>query len=282
MSGARTVLPSGYTCAHVAAIVGMSEPQVRGYVRAEVLDPRRGPGGRLVFSFQDVVVLRSAKALAAHLPTQRVLCALRSLKARLPAGRPLAGLKLALHGNDVVARDAGTVWSASTGQLLLDFDVRDLAAMVAPLAAERWREVRGPHGTAGQWYALAVELEASGSPGVRDAYERALSLDPAHADACINLGKIHHAQGRTAFAAELFGRALVRRPDDRVAWFNLAVSLENLDRVEQARRAYERTLAVDPACADAYYRLSRLCEAVGDGVAARRHLRRYQELLPNR
>ena len=72
--------------------------------------------------------------------------------------------------------------------------------------------------------------------------------------------------------------ALDARPDDVIATFDLAVVLEDLGRLDQARRAYERTLELDPRCADAHYNLARLHDRRGDTAAAIRHLRSYRHL----
>ncbi len=47
---------------------------------------------------------------------------LRSLRERLPEQMPLAGLRIAAVGDEVVVRDGGTPWQADSGQLLFDFD----------------------------------------------------------------------------------------------------------------------------------------------------------------
>ena len=58
----------GYSTPEVAKILGLSEAQVRSYVRSGFLEPERLAGGRLQFSFSDLVFLRAAKGLvsAAH------------------------------------------------------------------------------------------------------------------------------------------------------------------------------------------------------------------------
>ena len=62
-----------YTTSDVARLLGLSAGRVRSLARAGVLSPDRGPRGALRFSFQDLVLLRTARALSeARLPARRI------------------------------------------------------------------------------------------------------------------------------------------------------------------------------------------------------------------
>jgi len=77
----------GYTSRDVAKVLGLTVAQVRGFARDGFLTPGRGPRGELLFSFQDLVILRTAKGLvAARIPTRRIRRALRRLRRSSPAG----------------------------------------------------------------------------------------------------------------------------------------------------------------------------------------------------
>ena len=117
-----------YTTRDVARLLGLSEPQVRSHAR-DYLAPDRGPRNTYRFSFQDLVLLRTAKALGeARIAPRRIRRALRRLTSQLPAGRSLSGLRISSEGDRVVARDGEAAWQPESGQLLLDFDVAALAA----------------------------------------------------------------------------------------------------------------------------------------------------------
>ncbi len=80
----------GYGAREVAEMLGLSVGQVRSYVRSGFLSPERGPGRQLRFSFQDLVLLRTAAHLVSErIPPRRVRRALAALREQLPAGRPL-------------------------------------------------------------------------------------------------------------------------------------------------------------------------------------------------
>ena len=81
----------GYTSRDVAKLLGLTVAQVRAFAHDGFLTPGRGPRGELLFSFQDLVILRTAKGLvAARIPTRRIRRALRRLRSELPRGRSLA------------------------------------------------------------------------------------------------------------------------------------------------------------------------------------------------
>src|SRR5688500_16558264 len=102
---------AGYSARDVATMLEIPVAQVRAYAATGVVEPRRGPRGELRFSFQDLVVLRTAKELvAANIPARRVKATLQRLRAQLPNGRPLAEVRIAADGERVVVQDGGMLW----------------------------------------------------------------------------------------------------------------------------------------------------------------------------
>jgi len=271
-----------FSAEQVAGLLGLTLAQIRGYVRAGVIDPERGPRGELRFSFQDLVFLRVVKGLAtARIPPRRVRQAIRRLRQQLPDGRPLSGVRLAAEGGHIVVRSPDGIWSPDSGQFWLDFDGASRPGVAAgatvPLPAREETPVELTADAEG-WYALGCELEESDPARAREAYTRALELDPDHADAHVNLGCLEHEAGRLEEAARHYRTALALRPDDATAVFDLGVALEDLGRLAEAREAYERALANEPECADAHYNLARLHDRLGDPAGAIRHLRAYRRL----
>src|SRR5260370_21930526 len=111
----------GYTSRDVAKLLGLTVAQVRGFARDGFLSPGRRPRGALQFSFQDLVILRTAKALvAARIPTRRIRRALRKLRHELPRGRSLAELRIVAEGDRILVSDGAAVWNPASGQLRLD------------------------------------------------------------------------------------------------------------------------------------------------------------------
>lgn len=265
-----------YGTRDVARMLGLSETQVRSYVRAGLLEVERGPRNAYRFTFQDLVLLRAARGLIeARVPPLRVIRALRRLKAQLPADRNLSELRIRVEGDDVLVSDGAAAWNPESGQLHLDFSVAELAAEVAPLHAS----VRpaAPAVTADDWFERGVEMELISADDAVTAYERALELNPRHADAHVNLGRLLHEARRLA-QAELHYRAALAAGPHATAAYNLGIVLEDRRRPREALTAYLRALDADARMADAHYNLSRLYEQLGDEAAALRHLRAYRSL----
>src|SRR5947208_9781259 len=123
----------GYGAREVAKMLGLSVGQVRAFVRAGFLAPTRGPRGELRFSFQDLVLLRTAKGLvSARIPPRRVRSALRKLKEQLPEGRPLRGVHIRAEGDRIVVGDGQALWRPASGQVLVDFVAQELARQATP------------------------------------------------------------------------------------------------------------------------------------------------------
>lgn len=279
----------GYSTKDAAALLGLSTTQVRSYVRAGFLSPPQGPRGEYSFSFQDLVLLRTAKALlAARVPRRRVRLSLQNLRGQLPDGRALTGVRISAQGHQVVVRDGGELWNPESGQALFDFEVAALAREATT------RELRAFSGKAAaqdsdgepeaaDWFARGEELEAEGSPAAvaaaMAAYRRAVAGEPGLADAHLNLGRLLHEQGKTREAEQCYRQALAARSGDATAAFNLGVALQDLGRLDEAADAYEAALALDRTLADAHYNLAGICEQQGEPEAAFRHLRTYRTLI---
>ncbi|HXI34817.1 MAG TPA: tetratricopeptide repeat protein [Gemmatimonadales bacterium] len=271
----------GYTVADVAQLIKLAPAQVRAFARDGFLSPGRGPRGDFRFSFQDLVVLRAAKDLAAaRIPARRIRRTLKRLRQELPRGRSLAELRITAEGERIVVRDGETAWNPDSGQVVIDFQVRDLATRAAPIARRTARAAQAAEADydADGWYELGLELEAVAPQEARDAYRRALELDPHHADAHVNLGRLLQEEDLTEEAETHYRAALADSPEHATAWFDLGTALEDLRRPGDAVEAYRRAILADRRLADAHFNLARLYEKAGKKAAALRHLGIYQRL----
>jgi tetratricopeptide (TPR) repeat protein len=272
-------------------MLGLSPARLRAYVKAGLLCPQRGEGGQLRFSFQDLLLLRTAEGLVtARLPPRRVRDALRKLRRRLPASQPLSGIHLETDGGRVVVFEGDRSWCADSGQILMSFQPQGqpsdtTAAPIAlrPRAVSEERASPAPPQeleppTADDLYQLACNLEDTAPDMARVAYERTLGLDPERVDAHVNLGRLLHEAGDFTNAEEHYRAALARQPDDVTALYNLGVLLEDRHRADAALPLYERAAVLDPAHADAHFNAARLHDLAGHYEAALRHLREYRNL----
>ncbi len=270
----------GYSTQEVAELLDLPPEVIRDVARG-VLDPDKSPRGRYRFSFQDIIVLRTAKELlTAGVQRGRINRTLISLQQRLPQNRPLTALRIAGDGGQVVIRDQDKVYNPESGQIHFNFSVADLAGDVAPLArqAAENAQANDEQLSSDDWFDLGVDLEAVSPDDAPAAYERALELDPAHSDAHVNLGRLMQESGDYRGAEKHYKSALQAEPDNVLAAFNLGTLLEDLGRINDAIEAYKGAASF----ADAHYNLSRLYELVGDHAEALKHLKTYRNLIdPN-
>jgi tetratricopeptide (TPR) repeat protein len=285
---------SGYSAQDVARMLGLPPGRLRAYVRSGVLCPERGAGGELRFSFQDLLLLRTAEGLVRdRVPPRRVASALRKLRTSLREARPLTGVQLGAEGQHVVAREGAARWQVESGQVLLDFERRraleDCGEDAAPPAHNELAARRpggAPTSETGdvvtpsleELYEVGCDLEETDPGHAEASYRQVLTRAPHHADAHINLGRLLHERGDLEGAETHYRHALSNRTDDPTATFNLGVALEDQERVAEALDAYERAIALNTQNADAHYNAARLYEKGGDYGASLRHLRAYRDL----
>jgi len=272
-----------FTTHEVAKALGLPDSRIRACARAALLAPTRGRGGRLQWTFQDLVLLRTAKELlAARIPARRIRRMIASLRRQLPAGRALSSLTIYADGRRVVAWDGAARWQPDSGQFLINFDAQEVAAV--PTRAPTPSPAAPPPATrtAEDWFNLGCELDTSSPDEARHAYEQALALDPGLADAHVNLGRLLHRGGHAASAETHYRTAIALTPGDAVAHFNLAGLLEETGRAGDAVAAYQRALAADGDFADAHYNLGLLLDAMGRRAPAMTHLRAARRLYGRR
>ena len=265
-----------YTLRRVQAMLGLSRTVIDGLIAEGFVAPTRGRRNEFRFTFQDLMLLRTAHALqASKIPPRRILRSLARLKATLPQELPLTGLRITAIGADVAVRDRDGHWQADTGQLLMDFDV---APAGGGQVAFMERDAAPAADAAASWFARGAALEISDAAGAEAAYRQALALEPDHAAAYLNLGAMWSEGGRYADVVALSDVALAQGVDSALIHFNRGVALDHLERLAEAMASYERSLALDPSLADAHYNLGRLREQLGDARGAVRHFSAYRRL----
>ena len=267
---------STFTLRRVQAMLGLSRTIVAGLISEGFVAPTRGPRNAWRFTFQDLMLLRTAHALqVSQIPPRKILRSLARLKATLPLELPLTGLRITAIGADVAVRDRHGQWQADSGQLLMDFDVAPLAGSVAFLARDT-----SPRATPGApaWFERGLALEATDAAAAEAAYRKALDLTPDFEAAYLNLGAMFSDTGRFDELAALSDAAVKHCPASPLIHFNRGVALDHLERLPEAAASYKQSLALDPTLADAHYNLGRLNEQLGDKRGALRHFSAYRKL----
>jgi tetratricopeptide (TPR) repeat protein len=266
-----------YGVRDVEKLLHLPRSTIRALIAAGFVSPARGPRSAWLFSFQDLIVLRTAQALAdANVPQRRITKSVRELRRHLPDAMPLSGLSICAVADRVVVREAGTRWQAESGQYLLDFEGDPADGSLNVI--ERKQEAEAPSG-AQEWFDKGVALEREDAEAALRAYQHAIAADPALLDAHINLGRLLHEGGHFAKAEQVYRGAIKACGSDPLLLYNVGVLLEDMDRNAEAMAAYEAALRRNPDLADCHYNLALLCEKLGKPKEAIRHMSRYRTLM---
>jgi tetratricopeptide (TPR) repeat protein len=273
-------------------LFGIPASQVRSLIRGGHIHPRK-KAGRLSYSFQDLIVLRTAGSLrAAQIPAQRINRTLREIRESLPGELPLSGLSIVAVGDRIMVREGQLLREGATGQYTLALEVIDRGggivvidkrgseSAVAPDAHTTPDAHRPPDagsaGKADETFEKALELEDTDPAAARAAYEACLAADERHLEARLNLGRLLHLEGRLDEAEKIYRST---GSGEAVLSFNLAILLEDFEREDEAMTEYRHALALDPGFADAHFNLARLHERAGHPKDALRHLLAYRRLM---
>lgn len=215
---------------------------------------------------------------------------LEALEGHLPGmGGSLAQLRIRCEGDRVLVDETSCSFEASTGQLVLDFEVAALRTEAARVLMLPWvdgddGEDTNPPSSAYEWFLHAGELErqwdgapadVAGFEAARRAYERALELDPDLAAAWTNLGSMLAERGELDEAREHYERALECDSDQPEAQCNMAELLLREGEPEASISAYRTLLRSAPDWFEAHYGLARALLMVGGKGQALAHLERF-------
>jgi tetratricopeptide (TPR) repeat protein len=275
----RTTTLVTYRTREVAKLLELSREQTRYYVRAGLVQPLRGSRREYLFSFRDIVILRTAKGLIeSGIPVKRVRSILAKLKHQLPKGYPLSAVRIWADGREVVVQDGSEMWKPESGQSYFNFEVAELADEVHSLQRFDASSQRQVLMDASDWYELACEQEEEEPELAIESYREALQLDSKHVDANLNLGRLFHERGDFGIAEDHYRTACAAAPEDCTAIYNLGVVLEDLNRFDEAVEAYTKALKLEPTMKEAHFNLAGVLERLGKNQQAIRHLQTYRKL----
>jgi len=112
------------------------------------------------------------------------------------------------------------------------------------------------------------------------AYVDSFKADPADTQAARSIAWIHAEKNRWPEAAAWFNKALELEPDHADTWFNLAYARERLGDRHAAVEAFRRTSELNPKHDRAWYGLGMAMAHQGDHAAAAEALQHAAELQP--
>src|ERR1700734_2625798 len=101
-----------YNTKDLERLFGLPASAVRSLTRAGHITPVKR-GGRLHYSFRDLLMLRTASALrSAKISALRINRTLQTLSSTLPAGAPSNKRSLTALGNQIAVREGKLVWES--------------------------------------------------------------------------------------------------------------------------------------------------------------------------
>ncbi|MBT4501558.1 MAG: tetratricopeptide repeat protein [Gemmatimonadetes bacterium] len=115
----------------------------------------------------------------------------------------------------------------------------------------------------------------------RQAYERAVQLNPQYARAQTNLGALYRETGESDRAIQAFSAALQSEPDLLEALNNLGLVYRDQGKLEEALVAFQRVIRKDPELAEAHFNLGLVYRDKGDSQKAFEHLSKAIQLDPD-
>src|SRR5580692_11941893 len=194
-----------YNTKDLERLFGLPASAVRSLTRAGHINPVKR-GGRLHYSFQDLLMLRTASALrSARISARRINRTLQTLRSTLPAGASLDQRSLTAPGNQIAVREGKVLWESESGQYVLALDIGEARGGLHVIT--RQTAAPTPSDSADEHYARAIALEDTDPDGARTAYEASLEADPHHIEARINLGRLFHLAGRLSEAERVYREA---------------------------------------------------------------------------
>src|ERR1044071_2450850 len=90
-----------YGVREVEKMLRLPRSTIRALIDAGFVSPAPGPRNSWLFSFQDLIVLRTAQTLStAKVPPKRITRSLKELRRQLPETMPLTGLSIGARGDE--------------------------------------------------------------------------------------------------------------------------------------------------------------------------------------
>lgn len=217
----------------VEKLLRLPRRTIHGLIKAGFVSPSRGPRRAYLFSFQDLIVLRTAQALAAaNVPAKRITRSLKELRRHLPDSMPLSGLSIGAVGERVVVKEGASRWQAESGQYLLAFEGDPVAGDLKVMEKTESLEA-----LIGRGYFLH---EAGRLTEAETVYRSALKAWGADALLLYNLGVLLEDLDRKTEAMESYQAALRDDPLMADCHYNLALLCEQLSRPQEAIRHMAR------------------------------------------
>ena len=263
-------------------LLGVSEAQLKSWERQKLVMTSETYGFRELLALRSLIQLRKDRVAPS-----KIRSAIHALVRKL-AGitDPLTQLKMYAHGKRVRVEVGGRAMEAESGQLLLDFDAKEISRLLefrdTSKDKKAQKDQRDQRAQSEHWFQRGLELEQAAAPfeEIAAAYRKAIELDPRTAGALVNLGTLYFNARKWAEAERNYKQALEIDPDYALAHFDLGNLYDELGDQRRALEQYQEALRVSPAYADAHYNVALLYQGTNQTMKAVRHWNEYLKLDP--
>ncbi|MEZ4295727.1 MAG: tetratricopeptide repeat protein [Polyangiaceae bacterium] len=278
----REPVSETFTAAEVTRLLGLSTARLRSLDRAGVVVPTALKGKRRAYTFPDVIALRAARDLfEKRVKMREVAEAVQNLRRALPkVTRPLAELRILSDGRRMVVKGSTGTFEPATGQMVLDFEVKDLRDDVVRVLRPTVTGDRARNAYDHYVRASSLDEDPATMDEADSLYRRAIELDPSLAIAYTNLGNVCFRRGDDEAAEALYRRALAIDAVQPEAQYNLGYVMLERGQAREAIDYFRGALKSDPRFADAYFNLAMAYEQTDEPSKARPCWRKYLEIEP--
>jgi tetratricopeptide (TPR) repeat protein len=266
-----------YSPNDAAQLFGIDKPRLKYWEKSGFIVRSGRVGKRRFYTFQDFIAIRAAKELLDKgVPLRNVRRSVLALCESLPhVARPLSSLRIFAEGQTVIVKDDSKAFDPITGQLVFNFDVSSLRDdVVRVLSRDR---NTSDHRAAYEWYLEGCRLDEDESTfqEAERAYRRAIKLDPSFANAFTNYGNLLFRRGETVKAETMYQKALKVDPKQPEALYNMGFLKYEQGDLSSAFHQFKRALQSDPSFADAHFNLAMVLEDLGRVDEAKKHWEAY-------
>jgi tetratricopeptide (TPR) repeat protein len=269
-------MDQAYSREETRRLLQIPERQLKSWEKQKLIPPALRYGFRELIALRSLLKLREAKVPAAQI--RRAVAAIGEKLSHVDD--PLVQLKLYADGGKIHVEVDGNSMVAESGQLLLNFDQVELKRLLEFRVKDNGNADRQRRAEAERWFQRGLELEQSAAPleEIREAYDKALELDPKSAGALVNLGTLYFNARKWKEAEQFYVRAIEVDPDYALAQFDLANLYDERGDRAKAVEHYGAALRLSPSYADAHYNLALLYQGSNQTMKAVHHWTAYLKL----
>jgi len=273
-----------YSFTEVSKLFDITKSRLKYWDKSGFLSPSGHKGRSRCYTFQDLLGIRSVKTLLDKgISLQRTRHILKKINEAIPrSSHPLGHLRIMADDKTVIVTDSSHDFDADTGQLLLDFEVKNFEEeIVRDMPNKEADNIDSM--SAYEWYLQGCSLDETPETmaEAEKAYHHAIYLDPTLANAYTNLGNLLYRNGSMQDAKALYEKAIEVDLNQPEAHYNLGFLEFEGKNFKEAKTCFVKAIELDSTFADAHFNLAITLFRLGQSKLARQKLKTYLNLEPS-